>query len=241
MKNTRYSVLIAEDKAPAREILIDFIIKRPELDLQGIARNGKEALDLLSEKPYDFLFLDIEMPHASGIEVLEKCVTPPSFVIFTTSYDKFAVKAFELCAIDYLLKPFSRERFDSAVDKALSKDAFRTSTPLKNRGLTFKEKSMFRILPFEDIIYLSSHNKKTIIHTDEKCFEINRLLKEIQESLPAESFIRIHKQYIINREKASCLEHILGSQYRLHLNDGDDTILPLGLSFLSDVKKRLSL
>ena len=100
----RYSVFITEDMIHARDLLIAYIKTRPELELQGIAKNGEEALEELSRKNYDLLLLDINLPILSGIEVLEQLKKIP-YIIFTTAYDKYAIRAFEFGAIDYLLKP----------------------------------------------------------------------------------------------------------------------------------------
>ena len=120
----KYSVFIAEDEYPARKILTDFIAKRPELELTGIAKNGKQALQMLSEENnseacrYDLLLFDIQLPVLSGIEVLERLENIP-YVIFITAHNEYAVKAFEMGIIDYLIKPFTEIRFNQAIEKFL--------------------------------------------------------------------------------------------------------------------------
>lgn len=114
-----YSVIMAEDELPARTLLTGFVKTRPELILQAVAKNGEEAVQSLSSAIYDLLLLDINLPVFSGIEVLEK-ITQIPYVIFTTAYSHYAVKAFEIGAIDYLHKPFSLERFNRAIDRFLS-------------------------------------------------------------------------------------------------------------------------
>jgi YesN/AraC family two-component response regulator len=125
MTNKRvFSVFIAEDEYPARKLLTDFIANRPELKLNGIAKNGKEALQMLashssSEEPvYDLLLFDIHLPIISGIEVLEKIEKIP-YIIFITAYSQYALRAFEIGAIDFILKPFEFKRFNQAIDKFL--------------------------------------------------------------------------------------------------------------------------
>ncbi|PKL38370.1 MAG: DNA-binding response regulator [Spirochaetae bacterium HGW-Spirochaetae-1] len=240
MDDRLYTVFIAEDMVPARELLVSYILERPELKLEGMARDGREALEKLSAHTYDLLFLDVEMPFFNGIEVYEK-LEPSPLVIFTTSFNEFAVRAFDLCAVDYLLKPFTQARFDTAVDKAIAQILNAdTPTRLKDKVFTFKDKNKYRVLPFEDIVYVSSHKRKTIIHTEEKCFELNCFLSDVMEKLPGNIFIRVHKQHAINMNKIREFEHILGSQYRIYLNDEDETILPIGQSFVSDIKKIIS-
>ena len=112
----RYSAIIADDEPPARQRLLDLIEDVDWIDCVGIASDGAEAVRLIDALDPDVAFLDIRMPGASGVEVVEKMVNTPH-IIFTTAYDRYAVTAFELHAVDYLLKPFSQERFLTAVDR----------------------------------------------------------------------------------------------------------------------------
>jgi DNA-binding LytR/AlgR family response regulator len=113
-----FSVFVAEDEQPARDYLFKLIFKRAELKVEGWAKDGGETLEKLTKENYDLLFLDINLPVISGIELLDKIKNPP-YVIFTTAYANHAIKAFDIGAIDYLLKPFSENRFNSAVEKAV--------------------------------------------------------------------------------------------------------------------------
>ncbi len=117
-KKDHFSVFIAEDEQPARDYLINLVLKRKELKVGGWAKDGEETLHKLTDDNFDLLFLDINLPVISGIELLAKIKKPP-FVIFTTAYSDHALKAFDIGAIDYLLKPFSENRFNSAVEKAV--------------------------------------------------------------------------------------------------------------------------
>jgi DNA-binding LytR/AlgR family response regulator len=117
-KKEQISVFIAEDEQPARDYLLNLVLKRKELKVEGWAKDGKETLQKLTSANYDLLFLDINLPVISGLEILEKIKNPP-YVIFTTAYASHAVKAFDIGAIDYLLKPFSENRFNNAVEKAI--------------------------------------------------------------------------------------------------------------------------
>ncbi|MDY6935248.1 MAG: LytTR family DNA-binding domain-containing protein [Spirochaetota bacterium] len=235
------SVVLAEDEQPARELLIKYILDRPELTLEDIARNGEEALELLSSKWYDLLFLDINLPILSGIEVIERLDYSP-YVIFTTAYDKYAIKAFDIGAIDYLLKPFDKKRFNQAVDKAISiiKDKKTFNLPHK-LGLYFKENENHYILPFDEIIYLSSHASHTIVNTEERSFETAQLLKEIGKKLPENLFVRIHKQYIVNLQFVSHIQYVIGGQYMVYLKDENETTLPVGRKFATTFKEKLKI
>lgn len=234
------SVFIVEDNEPARELLIEYIINRQELKLEGIARNGDEALQKLSKRNYDLLFLDVNLPLKSGIEVLEE-LDPLPYIIFTTAFDKYAIKAFDLGAVDYLLKPFSEERFNQAVDKAISllKKNQISFDYTSNIHLSFKDEHRHQLVPFEDIIFLTANGRSTIIHTNNKNYETTQLLKDVGAKLPGDIFIRIHKKYIINTKYLSQVEYIIGGQYEISLNDEDRTKLPVGRKYSPDLKKRL--
>lgn len=193
------STLIVEDMKPAAAFLTKCINARSELKLTGVAKNGQEALEKLKSRDYDLVFLDIHLPVMSGIEVLESLEKIPH-IIFTTAYDKYAVRAFEFGAVDYLLKPFTPERFNQAVSRFLAEKKDRVNEqPLPHEyGLSFLENRKHYFLSYEDVIYLSSHKKNTVIHTEERDFTASNILKNLEENLPKSMFIRIHKQYIIN-------------------------------------------
>jgi DNA-binding LytR/AlgR family response regulator len=237
-----YSVFIAEDEMPARELLVDYLLTRPELKLTGMAKNGEEALEKLSTQTYDLILLDIHLPMLSGIEVLEKLEKKP-YVIFTTAYDRYAIKAFELGAVDYLLKPFTKERFDQSIDKYLQMQEGNGSSKdySEGLGLSFREKGKHHLLAYEDIIYLSSNGKHSVIHTESRDFEAPIILKEIEKKLPDRTFERIHKQYIVNVQYISVLEYYVGGQYIAYLKDGDESSLPVGRKYAPTLKERFKI
>jgi DNA-binding LytR/AlgR family response regulator len=242
MTDAVYSVLIAEDEYPAREKLIEYILARPELKVAGIAKDGEEAFKELASRKYDMVLLDIQLPHLSGIEVLERLKEIP-YVIFITAYDQYAVKAFELGAHDYILKPFSMERFNGTVDRFLSRAANNEHWhgPISEIGLSFREKGKHFFIAYQDILYLSSHSKHTVIHTNGRDFETPSLLKELEEKLPRDSFFRIHKSYIVNLHHIASLEYKIAGHYQLILYDDDETILTVSRTFASSLKERLKI
>lgn len=240
-ENEAYRVMIVEDEAPARELLVDCIAARSELRLAGVARDGKEALEKLAPGGYDLLFLDVDLPFLSGIEVLEKLASPPH-VIFTTGYDRYAIRAFDVGAVDYLLKPYTAERFNQAVDKFIAmKGEGGGASPGKNLGLSFREEGKHYLLSYDDIIYLSSHGKHTIIHTEERDFETPSVLKNIEPRLDPSLFVRIHKQYVANLRFVSHIQYVMGGQYQAHFKDRDETSLPVGRAFAPALKQFLSI
>ncbi len=241
-----YQTLIIEDEYPARMLMIDFILNCPELKLAGIAEDGNKALDLLSEKEFDLVFVDINLPVFSGIDIIKKAKNDKTFFILTTAYSEYAVEAFNLDAIDYLLKPFSFERFRKSVEKAIKfikeSNSSKTIQNANNSGqLNFQSESTTYLLPFQDIHYISSHNKSSVIHTEIKDYETPKLLKELEEKLPPTLFIRIHKGFLVNKEWISSLKYDKGGAYILQLRNEDETVLPVGRVYANSLKETLGL
>ncbi len=236
-----YMVFIAEDEQPARDLLSDYIFKRSELKLGGWSKNGQETYNKLSKDQYDILFLDINLPVMSGIEVLEKLEQAP-YVIFTTAYDEYAIKAFDLGAIDYLLKPFSEERFNGAVDKALTviRSKITFNNPAKTIGLSIKEEENYFIIPFSEIVYVFSHGRHSIIHTESRVYETVVNLKEIDKKLPSSNFIRIHKQAIVNVNYISRVQYMMGGQYIAFLKDSEESTLTIGRVYVPALREKLT-
>lgn len=234
-----YSVLIAEDEVPARELLVDYLLTRRELKLSGMARTGEEALRQMSEREFDLVLLDIRLPQLTGLEVLGRLRKPPS-VIFTTAYESYALKAFDFDAVDYLLKPFGIDRFNRSIEKFLAaRDASAREAP--ECGFTVRERGRMHILPYRDIIYATSHGKNTVIHTVAGDREAPVLLKDVELRLPSGMFARIHKQHIVNVKFISWIEYLIGGQYLALLNDEDESSLTVGRKYAPLLKARLGM
>ncbi len=242
MTQEKYRVLIVEDMIDARELMSSYTKKRDELHVVAEARNGEEALGMLQQEKIDLALLDIHLPLMSGIEVLERLPDPP-FIIFTTAYDNYAIKAFELGAIDYLLKPIERRRFNAAIDRflRLAGDSAPAWTLTREVALSFRENRRVCLVPFEDIIYCSAHGKHCIIHTEEQDFDASMMLKEVEEKLPPLNFQRIHKGFVINTRHIASLTHDQGGQYIACIRDSDDTTLPVGRGYVQALKEKLGL
>ncbi|HOD13127.1 MAG TPA: LytTR family DNA-binding domain-containing protein [Spirochaetota bacterium] len=234
-----YSVLIAEDEVPARELLVDYLLTRNELKLSGLARTGEEALRQMTERDFDLVLLDIRLPQLTGLEVLGRLKKPPA-VIFTTAYDSYAIKAFDFGAVDYLLKPFGIDRFNRSIDKFIAaRDADERAAP--ESGFTVREGGRLHILPYQDIIYVTSHGKNTVIHTVAGDREAPVLLKDVELRLPSKMFARIHKQHIVNVRYISWIEYLIGGQYLAFLNDEDESSLTVGRKYAPLLKARLGM
>src|SRR3954454_6885439 len=206
--NNKIHCLIIDDEPPAREILKQHIAGVEALELAGTCSNAVEAVSFLKEHPVDLLLLDIQMPQLLGTNFIRTLKNPPK-VIFTTAYRKYAVEGFELDAVDYLLKPISFERFLKAVNKGrqLNISTSRSTMPIptstekqngqSNSFLYFRaERKMVKVF-FRDILYVEGLKDYIKIVMDTKTIVTKYVLSTLEEMLPANEFLRIHKSYIV--------------------------------------------
>lgn len=221
---------LVEDEPPAREILKRYISARKDLELCGESPDAQSALLQIESLALDLLFLDVELPGMSGFEMLEHLSAPPP-VIFTTAGSAHAVPAFDYGAVDFLLKPFSRDRFDQAVNRMQT-----VSNGRPGPGLAVREGDSHYLIPFAEIIYLSSSGKSTAIHTTDRDFETARLIKDLEARLP-QNFLRIHKQFVLNLDFALSLRYRTGGGYTVLLRDSDETTLPAGRQYAQRLKQ----
>jgi len=244
-----YSVLIVEDEYPARMLMTEYIVNCHELKLSGIAENGEKAISMLSEKVYDLVFIDINLPAVSGMEIFKRFSKSKTFFVITTAYSEHAVEAFDLDALDYLLKPFSFERFRKSVDKAIRYLAESSNSEIYSKSiakeslntLQIQSDSATHFVPIKEIQFISANNKSSVIHTHDRSFETPKLLKEIEEKLNKTQFVRIHKGFIINLEFVANLRYDKGGAYFIQLKNEDETTLPVGRSYAPVLKELLKL
>jgi DNA-binding LytR/AlgR family response regulator len=216
---SKLSCIIIDDEAPAHIIIEQYISKIPFLILSAKFRNLVQAGEWLKQHTADILFLDIQMPGQSGMDFL-KTRTGKSIVIFTTAYSEFAAEAFELNALDYLLKPFSFGRFSKVANKArehitlLKQPAPDQSVKTPEEYITVKANGIITKIHIQDIIYIEGFQEYIKIYTAKGRLITYERLKNIEKILPQEQFMRIHKSYIV------ALRHATGiNGYTLMLND----------------------
>ncbi|MBW0177957.1 LytTR family DNA-binding domain-containing protein [Sediminibacterium sp.] len=198
--NTKISCLIIEDEPPAMQLLEDYIRKLPMLELKGKFYDAIEALEYLKKQPADIIFLDINLPGLSGLELAE-LIPKDQKIIFTTAYAEHALDSFSFHVIDYLLKPVSFKRFLQAIQKLqlhVSPSPVKEIQSAKQDELLFIKtgRTVIRI-QFSDIIYIEAHKEYLCIHTGRQKHLVYKRMKEMAASLP-DSFVRIHNSYIIN-------------------------------------------
>jgi two-component system, LytTR family, response regulator LytT len=186
--------LIVDDEQIAQQIVEQYILQTPELTLVAKCRNALEAFAKLEQHSIDLIFLDIEMPLVNGLTFLQTLTKPPK-VIFTTAYPNYAVQAFDLDVVDYLLKPFSYERFLKAV-KRMKESTVAPAESNHDGHLLVKEKGGLIKLPYSQIIFIKASKDYVKIVTGDQQYLASFTMKNLEEQLPADKFVRIHKSYI---------------------------------------------
>ena len=195
--------IIIEDEPIGRKILQDYISQDSRLQLAGAYRTATEAAAHVPALKPDLLFLDIRMPLVSGIEWLRSLPTPP-LVIFTTAFREYAIDAFDLNAVDYLLKPFSFLRFAQAVQKALERQA--PGMEAAPADLFLRDGVKWLRIGRDEIVYIEAMREYIKIVTREGTHLVHQSMKSIEEQLPSAAFLRIHKSYIVAIGKVSSIE-----------------------------------
>ena len=222
---------IIEDEPLAQNILKKYIEDHPALKLTAVCNNAEEAQKVLLRQDVELLFLDINLPKLSGISFLKTLPHQP-LVIFTTAYPEYAVEGFDLDAIDYLLKPFSFERFLKAANKAVQqlnkKEIAEQATP---SFIFLKADKKVHKVNLDDILYIEAAGDYIKIMTDGGQYVVNDTLKSLQEELPPVQFIRVHKSYIISRSKIKFFE---GNYVKVGNAD-----IPIGNSYKDEISTRL--
>jgi len=207
----KITCIITDYEPIARKGLQGYIGKIDFLELKGVCEDAIQLNNLLKQAPVDLLFLDIEMPYVSGIEFLTNTVSPPK-VIFTTAYERYAIKVYELDVLDYLLKPISFDRFMKAANKAY--EFFNTNQEPSSQYLFVKTDSKLEKVNFGEILFVEAMENYVGIYLAGKKLIIHSTLKAFQEKLPVQTFLQPHKSYLINLNHINSIEGNM-----LHIGD----------------------
>lgn len=229
----KLNCLIVDDEPLSLDVLEKYIQDIPELQLAGRCLDAFSALKMLKETEVDLLFLDINMPKLSGINMVKTMDQLPE-VVFTTAYPEYAVEGFELEVLDYLVKPISFERFVKTINKAQKKFEGKASKGINHQDFIMvkSNKKLYKV-PLHEIIYIQSMGDFVKIFTQEKTYISSDTLKNIAAQLPDQQFIRIHKSYVIS---LIAFKYIEGNQVKI----GDD-FLPIGLTYKDSLLKALDI
>lgn len=200
----KINCLIVEDEPLARNLLTEYVKKVPYLNLVDACPNAMTAMEVMRQHEIDLLFLDIQMPEITGT-TLFKILPKKPLVIFTTAYSEYAIEGFELDAVDYLLKPIPFERFLKAVEKAASRLLAKTDIPLttpvadtQSQYVFVKDGNKLVRVFLDDILYIEGLKDYVTLHTRQQKITTLQRMKNLEEQLPADRFIRIHNSYIVN-------------------------------------------
>ncbi|MEQ1800048.1 MAG: LytTR family transcriptional regulator DNA-binding domain-containing protein [Lacibacter sp.] len=212
-----YKVLIIDDEPLARSIVKECMEQHPQLQLMEECSNGFEGVKAIQQHQPDLIFLDIQMPKITGFEMLELIEEPPH-VIFTTAFDEYAMQAFEANAVDYLLKPFSQQRFDKAISKwmELNKVEAKIPTehllkeaakhPMQNERVVVKTGTKIKIIPVHEIHYLEAADDYVKIYTAEGSFLKKQTMGYFEEVLSTSLFVRTHRSYMVNMQQITRID-----------------------------------
>jgi two-component system LytT family response regulator len=225
-------VLIIDDEELARQLIRNYLKDFPAVEIIGECENGFDGVKAIGDLKPDLVFLDIQMPKLNGFEMLELIDSPPE-VIFITAHNEFAIQAFEMNAVDYLLKPYAQDRLISAIQKAIERirsGNTQTETisrlvhqPLTERleRIVVKSGTRIKVIPVEKIIYLEAQDDYVMIYTEEGKHLKQGTMKYYEDTLDPATFIRVHRSYIVRIDQVVQLEPYSKENYLIRLRKGD--------------------
>lgn len=224
-------VLIADDEAPAREKLARWLAEQPDIKVIGSAEDGLSAAEGVETLKPDVAFLDIQMPMLTGLQVaaqLEPSHAP--LIVFVTAFDEHAVKAFDLNAVDYLLKPYDRSRFMGMLDRVRERVKMRQAGAAavvtgraqssKCERLLVPDRDRLRLIDVASIVWLEAADNYVQVHTAERSYLLRRTLQDLHAQLGDERFVRIHRSTVVNLSQVGSLAPLFKGDYEIHLIDG---------------------
>jgi two-component system LytT family response regulator len=250
---SKIRTLIIDDEEPARAIIRHYIedIGNPDIEISGDCADGFCGVKMITEIKPDIVFLDIQMPKITGFEMLEILDEKP-LIIFTTAYDQYAIRAFEMNAIDYLLKPFTRERFEDALNKAINKLAAEPSSRKEPQQMIIKRPeaqgslgrivvrkgNSINIIPIDQVRYIAAEDDYVMIyHASGKALK-QQTMKFYEDNLPKNDFVRIHRSFIVRVEEIKRLEPYSRDNHVAILNSGEK--LPVSRTGFKHLKNELN-
>ena len=246
---TTIKALIIEDEELGRELVRNYLKNFPQIELICECENGFEGIKAIHDNNPDLIFLDIQMPKLNGFEMLEIVESKPE-IIFTTAYNQYAIQAFEHNAIDYLLKPFSKDRFSEAIQKAIFRIENKTPQPESIQNLSqqplneflerivVKSNTKISVIPVEKVIYFEAQDDYVMIYTADKKHLKQATMKYFEQHLNPKDFLRIHRSYIIRLDQVSQLEPYGKDSYVAKLKN--DVKVKISKNGLKQLKEKLN-
>lgn len=241
-------VIIIDDEPLARSIVKEYLSRYPEMEVVQECGDGFEGVKAITAWQPDLIFLDIQMPKISGFEMLELIDNPPG-VIFTTAFDAFAMQAFETNAVDYLLKPFSQDRFEKAIEKWKNQhpknEAIKplledqVKQPEESTRVVVKVGSAIKILPIQEILYIEAYDDYVKIYTKDGFHLKKKTMSFFEKALDPKQFVRVHRSYIISLSQLTKIEMKEKDSHVAKMKDG--VVIPMSKNGYSKLKEVLGL
>lgn len=240
--------IVIDDEPLARSMLSELLGNEQDIEIVAECGDGFEGMKAIQEHNPDLIFLDIQMPKITGFELLELLNDPPP-VIFTTAYDEYALQAFEVNALDYLMKPINPERLSKAIEKvkttgntnikSLAEKGGITHLPEQSQRIVVKDSGQIKIIPLAELLYLEAADDYVKIHTKERYFLKHQTMANFENQLPSHQFIRIHRSYIVNVQHINKVELYEKEQYCVILRN--NVKLPVSRTGYSKLKTTLGI
>ena len=241
-KRTR--ALVVDDEPLARKRLRELLGEFEHIDQVGEAVDGTTAVAAIDSLRPDLVFLDVEMPEGTGLEVLNRIAHDPA-VIFTTAHDKYAVSAFELQAVDYLLKPFGKERLERALGRLTpagggaarrAREALETSREAAVTRIIVRDRGRLVPLAMKDIVRLEANDEYTSVHVKGKVYLVYLTLQEFERKLDSAKFLRVHRSHVVSLDHVAQFTPTDGGRFELEMTDG--TRLPVSRAYAKELRER---
>jgi two-component system, LytTR family, response regulator LytT len=230
--------LLVDDEAPARSELRYLLAAHPEVEVVGEAASAAEALKLAAAVPYDVVFIDVEMPGLSGLDAARlvhgRAGAPQ--LVFVTAHEQYALEAFAVEALDYLLKPVDPERLVQVVRRLGKRPA---AAPARVQKIPVVSGGETVLLDWDELHYARADGDYCRVHTFDRSYLCTRSLRELEETLPAERFARIHRSYLVNLGKVAAVQRPGADRLRLALDDAERTELDVARRQSKAVRERL--
>lgn len=244
-------VIIVDDEPLARSMVMEYLLQYPEITMVQECSDGFEGVKAIQQQEPDLIFLDIQMPKINGFEMLELIEHPPA-VIFTTAFEEYAIRAFDAHAIDYLLKPFSKDRFDQAMKQWMEQwkigtvkksseaiDEIVKHSPALHQRIVVKVAGKIKIIPMQDILYLEAADDYVKIITAEGYFLKSKTMNYFEQVMDEQQFVRTHRSFMVNIQQISRIDPYEKDGHIAILKGGQK--VPVSKSGYSKLKQVLGL
>jgi len=221
-------VLIVDDELLARQRIEDLLAKEDHVEIVGAASSGPEAVESIARLKPDLVFLDVQMPGMTGVEVVAAVgADKMPATIFVTAYEQFAAKAFDVAAVDYLVKPFDDDRFAQALRRARERLG-ESSKPRYLDRIAVEARGQMRVVPVAAIDYITASGPYAELHAGDRTFAVRERMQTLEEQLDPEVFMRVHRSVIVRLERVDAMLRSSGGDYAVRLKDGTELSVSRG-------------